>query len=632
MILVSDKTQQKTYYFPKEKNSGDAATLKLFSHLSKSEFSFDVSGSTTLDLYYALSPDFSGVYDGEYDYSIYDANGIVLQNGLLRIGEYDAGDIIYDFKEEYVIYNPETGESEIIEYGDCTDAVNDAYRSGFQSGNTVGYNNGYESGLTQGFPIGYQSGRTDGWNAGYEAGEGDGFQNGYESGHSKGMEEGFEYGFGSGFTGGYESGFTDGYESGCSGTYEDAYNAGLQAGIESGKTIGFESGWTNGYSSGYTDGSSSGTGGWESGYTSGYTDGYSSGWTDGYESGSTSGTPIPVGEISITAPETIYYTPSPVPDIHFSIVSNMDGRLIIYRQNEMVNSGVTFHSGTTNGIIAAYGSSANTVVYRFEAYGVDSATTASAATMVIPYVPSSGYASMPFTIQMLEDGNITFRGNGSTLYQVNGGERQVLNGSISGLSAGDEVQFTVSADTINTFTNNGLRSNARHNAKGNIMSLLYVDFESVTTLPYERNFESLFLSDAGLINAENLVLPATTLSEGCYWEMFKGCTNLITAPVLPATTLASKCYREMFGYCTSLTTAPVLPATTLVYDCYYLMFVYCHNLNYIKCLATDNMAGYCTHSWVDGVSSTGTFIKSASMNDWTSGNDGIPNGWTVISE
>lgn len=27
--------------------------------------------------------------------------------------------------------------------------------------------------------------------------------------------------------------------------------------------------------------------------------------------------------------------------------------------------------------------------------------------------------------------------------------------------------------------------------------------------------------------------------------------------------------------------------------------------------------------------STGTFVKAASMNDWTTGENGIPEGWTV---
>ena len=72
-----------------------------------------------------------------------------------------------------------------------------------------------------------------------------------------------------------------------------------------------------------------------------------------------------------------------------------------------------------------------------------------------------------------------------------------------------------------------------------------------------------------------------------------------------------------------------MPATTLTESCYEEMFRNCTSLNYIKCLATDISAPSCTSSWVSGVASTGTFVKAASMNDWTEGNNGIPSGWTV---
>ena len=114
--------------------------------------------------------------------------------------------------------------------------------------------------------------------------------------------------------------------------------------------------------------------------------------------------------------------------------------------------------------------------------------------------------------------------------------------------------------------------------------------------------------------------------------MFEGCKSLKTAPELPATTLANWCYSSMFRNCTSLTTAPELSATTLASGCYRYMFQHCTNLSYIKCLATDISAPRCTLNWVSGVASSGTFVKNASMNDWTTGVNGIPTGWTVVNE
>ena len=125
------------------------------------------------------------------------------------------------------------------------------------------------------------------------------------------------------------------------------------------------------------------------------------------------------------------------------------------------------------------------------------------------------------------------------------------------------------------------------------------------------------------------VLPATTLTELCYSDMFYGCTSLATAPALPATTLDQQCYSNMFSGCTSLTTAPVLPATTLTKLCYSYMFFGCTSLNNVKCLATDISAYGATELWLFNVSATGTFTKAAGVT-WTTGNDGIPSGWTVI--
>lgn len=126
-------------------------------------------------------------------------------------------------------------------------------------------------------------------------------------------------------------------------------------------------------------------------------------------------------------------------------------------------------------------------------------------------------------------------------------------------------------------------------------------------------------------------LPATALASSCYRNMFYGCTSLTTAPVLPATTLADNCYASMFYGCTSLTTAPELPATILPDFCYSQMFKGCTLLNAVTCLAT-NISGYnCTVYWLRDTSEIGTFTKSAAMNDWPTGENGIPAGWTVIN-
>lgn len=59
------------------------------------------------------------------------------------------------------------------------------------------------------------------------------------------------------------------------------------------------------------------------------------------------------------------------------------------------------------------------------------------------------------------------------------------------------------------------------------------------------------------------------------------------------------------------------------------MFYHCNKLNEITMLATDIRASGCMYEWVASVASTGTFIKSASMESLSRGANGIPNGWTV---
>ena len=243
---------------------------------------------------------------------------------------------------------------------------------------------------------------------------------------------------------------------------------------------------------------------------------------------------------------------------------------------------------------------------------------------------------------------------------------------------GNNAQYATNTSAYNSFSG----STALFEAEGNIMSLIYGDnFKNNLAISKTYAFYSLFRGCTKLVSAENLVLPATKLASYCYYYMFYGCSSLTTAPVLPATKLADYCYHHMFNGCTSLTkapelpatklatccyygmfqnctslttvpelpaidlamgcyaqmfygctsltTAPALPATSLAMVCYQYMFKGCTSLNYIKCLATDISASNCTGSWVNGVASTGTFVKNPDMASWTTGASGIPSGWTV---
>ena len=168
----------------------------------------------------------------------------------------------------------------------------------------------------------------------------------------------------------------------------------------------------------------------------------------------------------------------------------------------------------------------------------------------------------------------------------------------------------------------------------NCYASMFANCDALTSAPElpatalaEACYNDMFNYCSSLTEAPEL--PATTLDTLCYSGMFQHCTSLTQAPELPATTLTDRCYFMMFNECTSLTQAPELPATTLTRMCYFNMFGNCTQLNYISMMATDISAFLCLHSWVQGVASTGTFVKNSAATWDVTGVDGIPSGWTV---
>lgn len=168
------------------------------------------------------------------------------------------------------------------------------------------------------------------------------------------------------------------------------------------------------------------------------------------------------------------------------------------------------------------------------------------------------------------------------------------------------------------------------NLKGDIKTLWYGD--NARRYKTALNSQLLFKNCTTIQEVEDNFLSATDLTIDCYYGMFQNCTSLKVAPELPATTLADNCYQSMFYDCTSLITAPELPATALEKYCYEFMFKGCSKLSYIKMLATDISASECLYQWVEGVASSGTFVKHPDMTTLPTGISGIPSGWTVVND
>ena len=245
----------------------------------------------------------------------------------------------------------------------------------------------------------------------------------------------------------------------------------------------------------------------------------------------------------------------------------------------------------------------------------------------------------PLTFLPLDDGKITVTFyNGITLagdihYTINDGQEQTIAKNTTGAydiqaKKGDVVQLY----SINTSlgggavagTRGGTRAidegakyiNIRPSIKteifGNVMSLLKGkdNLESATTIEANNAFYGLFAAADKLVNNDErlLVLPATTLTEGCYQDMFSGCKGIEKAPELPAPKLEKNCYQEMF------------------YDC--------AKLNHVKCLATDISAEGCTKNWLTnaGTEATGEKVLETLIPMEPNSDDGVPTSWTAQTD
>ena len=242
----------------------------------------------------------------------------------------------------------------------------------------------------------------------------------------------------------------------------------------------------------------------------------------------------------------------------------------------------------------------------------------------------------PLTLVAQADGKITVTFNNGIIlandihYTVNGGAEQSIAKDTKGaydieLKKGDVVQLYSLNTSLGGSAVAGARGgtravddgakyiNIRPSMKteifGNVMSLLKGkdNLESATALEAKNAFYGLFAGADKLVNNDErlLVLPATTLTEGCYQDMFNGCKGIEKAPELPAPKLEKNCYQEMF------------------YDC--------AKLNHVKCLATDIKAENSTKDWLGkaGTEATGEKVLETLVDMTPNSDDGVPTSWTA---
>lgn len=251
-------------------------------------------------------------------------------------------------------------------------------------------------------------------------------------------------------------------------------------------------------------------------------------------------------------------------------------------------------------------------------------------------VLTEGFEENYLTITAIED-NVTISfSNQSVSASLNAVDWEMYRGETITINNGQKVYWKGNLTTSGTSSNGIGRFNilGKCNLSGNCNSLLFGDNANgqtdISNVLY--GFGSMFMDCTGIVEISNNFLPALTLSEGSYYQMFRGCTSLTKSPELPATTLAPNCYMSMFRNCTSLTKSPYLRVEELIYaNCYSYMFYNCSSLNNIRVWFVTNPTGEYTSNWVYGVASNGEFYKNA-VADWTTrGVNAIPSGWTIFN-
>lgn len=233
------------------------------------------------------------------------------------------------------------------------------------------------------------------------------------------------------------------------------------------------------------------------------------------------------------------------------------------------------------------------------------------------------------------------------------------------LQPDEYIEIIGDNSTLTTFMGKFQMTGSSIAASGNLMSILYgegMTEEQSLIIPgnqlsfYQGQPYGLFIGCQSLVTAPEL--PATTLTEYCYYYMFNGCSNLQSAPELPATNLATACYSFMFNSCSNLQSAPELPAEILANDCYKSMFGSCSALSSSPQLPAENLVDGCyshmfhdcinlssvtakfvswdgegnaTQDWLFDVASEGTFTCPAGLDTTTRDNSHVPENWTVVN-
>ena len=226
----------------------------------------------------------------------------------------------------------------------------------------------------------------------------------------------------------------------------------------------------------------------------------------------------------------------------------------------------------------------------------------------IPYVTFTAASEQTFTFSIPADFRSALAENNEYFeYSVGGGEWTQFKTTVDSIKFGGTLGSLRlrGKSSKGTALHSGsgcsrikfTTANSPVDCTGDIRTLIdYENYADVSTA--DAKFCRLFYQNNKLRTAPKL--PATTLANYCYREMFTYCTALTTAPELPAKSLAEYCYCQMFSGCTALTTAPALPAKSLAESCYFQMFYGCTALTMAPTLPAETLANSCYYGMFSG--------------------------------
>lgn len=180
----------------------------------------------------------------------------------------------------------------------------------------------------------------------------------------------------------------------------------------------------------------------------------------------------------------------------------------------------------------------------------------------------------------------------------------IKNGNTLNLAANGKVYLRNDNGCLNT---QGFRititCDQTHKVGGNLMSL--VNYADIAMNIPQFCFYNLFKNNSNLRFSDELIL-SDKVSRYCYYNTFRGCNLLISAPVIKS--------------------------PTAVVGCYYNMFYECRNLNSITTYYSGSgypSSGGPFDNWLYNTRTTGDFYNLGGGVFLTDSESGIPSGWTV---